>query len=88
MASLVNGLGSNAFVSTPDRTVFGLFKKAGESHGDCSEPWHTKLAFAIHLERSNQTLIIVTTCEREGCGVLLICSHMIAAGSLLSESSE
>lgn len=68
--------------------LFGLFKKAGASHGDCSEPWHTKLALAIHLERSNQTLIIVTTCEREGGGVLLICSVMMAARSLHSESRD
>jgi len=30
----------------------------------------------------------MATCEREGCRVLLICSPTIAAGFLLSESSE
>lgn len=88
MASLVNVRGSNAFVSTPDRTGCLASLKKLEDHGDCSEPWYTKLAFAIHLERFNQTLIIVTTCEREGCGVLLICSLMVAAGSSFSESGE
>lgn len=57
--------------------LLSLFKEP-EHH--ITEPWHTKLAFTIHLEISNQTLIIATTCEREGYGVLLICCLMIAAG--------
>lgn len=71
-----------------EQGVWLIQRGVGGLHGDCSESWHTKLALGFHLERSNQTLIIVTTCEREGCGALLICSLMIAAGFLLSISSD
>lgn len=91
VASLGYRQESNVSVSTPNSAGCLARLKRGwrittsshtHTHADCSEPWQSELVFPFNLETSNQILIVMTTCEKEGYGVLLICSLMIASGIL------